>query len=420
MKKVRILVIGAGNRGHKYSQYAKQYPERLEIIGVAEPRDDYRNIMVNEFKLSSEHTFNTWQEAVRKDKFADAVIIATQDKDHLEPALAFAKKNYHILLEKPMATTPEECQAIYNAVNSRKLLFGVCHVLRYTPYTQKIKEILNSGKIGEIITMQRIEPVGFWHYAHSYARGNWRNEKEASFMLLAKSCHDIDWIHYIVGKKCTAVSSFGSLKHFKKENQPEGASDRCLDCNIEKECPYSAKKIYIDFDESKNENGWPSNVLTTDTTHEGVMKAIKEGPYGRCVYACDNDVVDNQIVSMQFEDGSTASFIMTAFSEKDDGRRTTIFGTKGEIRGNGCDKIEVYDFLTRKIESYNVNPEILGSSGGHGGGDFGLMEHFVNAVANNNPDLILSGPEETLNSHLLTFYAEQSRLEGNVIYTDND
>ena len=418
MKKVKLLIIGAGNRGHKYSEYSKHYPEKLEVVGVAEPRADYRKLLVDKCNINSEYVFSTWEDAVKKEKFADAVLIATQDREHLEPAIAFAEKGYHILLEKPMAVTPEECQAIYDSVHDKNIFFGVCHVLRYTPYTKKIKEIIDSGQIGEIVSMQRLEPVGFWHYAHSYIRGNWRNEEEASFMLLAKSCHDIDWIHYIMGKKCTAVSSFGSLKHFKKENQPKEASNRCLECEIEKTCPYSAKKIYLDFNECDENNGWPNNVLTSDTSEEGVLKALKEGPYGRCVYACDNDVVDNQIVNMQFEDGSTASLIMTAFTEKDDGRRTTIFGTKGEIKGNGADSIEVYDFLTREANRYDIDLNALGDAGGHGGGDFGLMEHFIDAIAQEKPELILSGPKETLDSHLLTFFAEQSRLEGKVIHID--
>lgn len=413
MEKVKLFIAGAGNRGFAYAGYALKNPGLLEIVGVAEPRDDYRNLFVEKYNIKKEFVFKTWQEAAQRPKFADAVIIATQDKQHVEPTEAFAARGYHILLEKPMAESLENCRRIYNAVKDKDTMFGVCHVLRYAPYTRKIKSIIDSGAIGEIINIQRLEPVGFWHYAHSYVRGNWRNEKEASFMLLAKSCHDIDWIHYIMGKKCTGISSFGSLKFFKKENQPAGASERCLDCKVESTCPYSAKKIYLGFLKEKNYE-WPLNVITTDFSEEAVTRALKTGPYGRCVFVSDNDVVDNQVVIMQFENAATASLTMTGFTEMEGGRRTTIFGTKGEIRGNE-DRIEVYDFLTRKTTVIKMKDEAGYGESSHGGGDFALMDHFVKAIANNDPSQILSGPKETFESHMLVFEAEKSRKEKRMI-----
>ncbi|HJO94900.1 MAG TPA: Gfo/Idh/MocA family oxidoreductase [Victivallales bacterium] len=413
MNKVKIFVAGAGNRGTKYAEYALLRPDQIEIVGVAEPRDEYRDKFVKTHNIKSEYAFKDWRDAAKLDKFADAVIIATQDRDHAEPVIAFAEKNYHILLEKPMAATAEECIKIYDAVKDRDIFFGVCHVLRYTPHTKKLKEIIDSGAIGEIVNIQRLEPVGYWHYAHSYVRGNWRNEKESSFILLAKSCHDIDWIHYIMGEKCTAVSSFGSLKYFKKENQPEGASSRCLDCKYERTCQYSAKRIYLQSLADK-EYDWPLSVLTTDHTEEGILKALENGPYGKCVFDCDNDVVDNQVVNMMFENGNTSSFTMTGLTEKDDSRRTTIFGTKGEIRGNE-NQIEVYDFLTRTSTFYDIDLSEFAGKDAHNGGDFGLMKHFINAILTNDKSLILSGAEETLDSHLLVFKAEQARLNNTVV-----
>ena len=256
MNKVKIFVAGAGNRGTKYAEYALLRPEQVEIVGVAEPRKEYRDKFVRTHNIKPEYIFNDWREAAKLDKFADIVIIATQDRDHAEPVVLFAEKNYHILLEKPMAATSDECIKIYNAVKDRDIFFGVCHVLRYTPHTKKLKELVDSGMVGDIVNIQRLEPVGYWHYAHSYVRGNWRKEEESSFMLLAKSCHDIDWIHYIIGEKCTSVSSFGSLKYFKKENQPEGATSRCLDCKYERTCAYSAKRIYLQSLADK-EFDWP-------------------------------------------------------------------------------------------------------------------------------------------------------------------
>ena len=416
MNKVKLFVAGAGNRGSKYAEYALFKPELVEVIGVAEPRDEYRKKFAEKHKIKPEYIFKDWKDAARIEKFADAVIIATQDRDHVEPTLAFADKNYHILLEKPMAATADECMKIYNAVKDMEAFFGVCHVLRYTPHTKKIKEILDSGAIGEVVNIQRLEPVGYWHYAHSYVRGNWRNEKEAAFMLLAKSCHDIDWIHYIMGQKCTSVSSFGSLRYFKKENQPVGASSRCLECKHEQTCPYSAKKIYLQA-LTNEEYDWPLSVITTDYSEKGILKALKNGPYGRCVYDCDNDVVDNQVVNLMFDNGNTASFTMTGFTEMDGNRRTTIFGTKGEIKGTE-DQVEVYDFLSRKSTFHDVDSTEFHGKDAHNGGDFGLMKHFINAIINNDKSLILSGAEETLDSHLLVFKAEQSRLKNKVVEID--
>ncbi len=409
-----FLVLGAGSRGFTYGEYALAFPDKAKVVGVAEPRDEYRNRFVQKHNIKPEFTFNSWTEAAEKDKFADAVIISTQDSMHLEPALAFAKKGYHILLEKPMAPDLESCEKIVKAVKDAGVIFSVCHVLRYTEYTQKLKSVLNSGIIGDIVTIQHLEPVGWWHQAHSFVRGNWRNEKESSFMLLAKSCHDLDWISYVMGKKCASISSFGSLHHFKKEKQPVGAADRCFDCpdNIESACPYSAKKIYYGFFD-KGVRGWPIDVITADISRDGVTKAIKDGPYGRCVYACDNDVVDNQTVNLLFEDGSTCVFTMTAFNRPDH-RKTKIFGTMGEIYGDGV-FIEHFDFITQKTEKIDTRISDNKVMQGHGGGDFGIMDNFVNAIIAGDPSLVISGADETIESHRMVFKAEQARRKNVVV-----
>lgn len=411
-KKVSLIVAGAGDRGTAHAGYALRYPAEAEVVGVAEPRDYQRLRMAKAHGIPDTNVFMDWREMAARERFADAVLVTTSDAMHTEPVKVFAAKGYHIMLEKPMAPTPAECREIIAAVTAGNVMLAVGHVLRYTPYTQTLKRILDAGTIGEIICIQRLEPLGYWHQAHSYVRGNWRNEAESSFMLLAKSCHDIDWIHYIMGKRCTAVSSFGSLKHFRAEERPAGAADRCVDCGVEATCPYSAKKIY-EGRLQRGEHGWPLSVVDPEATPETLATALRTGPYGRCVYACDNDVVDNQVVNMQFEGGATASFTMTCFNQGGH-RRTNIFGTRGEIRGVG-DKIEVFDFMTDRWSTVEIDCGPADVTGGHGGGDTVLMQHFVAAVAADDPSLILSGPEETLDSHLMVFAAERARKEHCVV-----
>ncbi|RPI91360.1 MAG: gfo/Idh/MocA family oxidoreductase, partial [Chloroflexi bacterium] len=296
-KQVTAIIAGAGGRGMTYAQFSQEHPDRLRIVGVAEPREWNRESMAGTYQLPAENVYTDWRELAARPRFADAVIIATQDAMHVEPAIAFAKKGYAILLEKPMAPSEAGCQQIIQAVKENKIMFGVCHVMRYTRYTQMLKQVVDSGAIGEVVSVQHLEPVGYWHQAHSFVRGSWRNEKESSFMLLAKSCHDLDWLSYIVGEHCLSVSSFGSLKHFKRSEKPAAAGNatRCLHCNYEPNCPYSAKKIYIADRLAQGHTGWPVSVLTPQPTLETVTAALENGPYGRCVYECDNDVVDHQV-----------------------------------------------------------------------------------------------------------------------------
>ncbi len=408
---VTIAVAGAGGRGSGYATYAKEKPEEARIVAVAEPRDHYREALAKEHGIPRQNVFESWDEMAARPRLADAVIIATQDRMHAEPAVRFARKGYSILLEKPMAPIERDCRRIVAAAKKAKVMFAVCHVMRYTNYTRALKKLVDSGVIGELVSIQHLEPVGFWHQAHSFVRGNWRNSKESSSMLLAKSCHDLDWLRHIMGRRCLRISSFGNLTHFRKSRAPKGGAKRCLDCSVEADCPYSATRLYLGM-VRENRKYWPLDVLTTDLTEEGVTKALREGPYGRCVYACDNDVVDHQVVNMEFEGGRTAVFTMTAFTRQRD-RDTRLFGTRGEITGNG-DKIWIYDFLTRKTREVDTNAPDSSILGGHGGGDFGLMASFVNAVARKDRSLILSGPDESLETHLMVFAAEKSRRTGRI------
>lgn len=412
MKPVTLLVVGAGDRGTRYAEFALQHPDRLRVVAVAEPRELYREQLAGRHGIQHDRIFADWRVAANHPRLADAVLIATPDAVHAEPAVIFARQGYHILLEKPMAPNEADCRQIVTAVQQAGILFGVCHVLRYTPHTRQLKQLLDSGSIGEIVSLQHLEPVGYWHFAHSYVRGNWRNTAQSSPMLLAKACHDLDWLRHIVGRRCRMVSSFGSLQHFRRENRPAHAADRCLDCDCEETCPYSAKRIYLQRIQT-GQTGWPVDVLTHDQTPAGVEKALCQGPYGRCVYACDNDAVDHQVVNMEFDGGATATFTVTAFTEMA-GRKTRIFGTRGCVETDST-TISHVDFLTNKSRIIDTAAGDASPLGGHGGGDRELMNAFTAAVAENNPSRILSGPTETLESHLMVFAAERARQERCVV-----
>ncbi len=414
MKPVELLIVGAGSRGSTYAQYALEHPEQARVIGVAEPRAFYRARMANDHQIDPEHVTSDWQTLAARPRFADAVIIATQDTMHLEPTLAFAEKGYAILLEKPIAPDLASCQRVVEAVIANDTLFAVCHVLRYTAYTQQLKALLDAGAVGQILSIDHVEPVGYWHYAHSFVRGNWRNERLSSPMLLAKSCHDVDWLRYIMGQPCIQVSSFGSLMHFRHEAKPTAAGEatNCLDCAYEMDCPYSAKRFYQTMLES-GDTGWPLDVITTDFTYEGILRVLREGPYGRCVYECDNDVVDHQVVNLLYENGAIATFTMIATSEARE-RLTTIYGTRGELRGNGMEIVH-YDFLNENVNTIPIVEHVTEQFSGHGGGDYRLIESFVEAVATGDRSKILSGPHESLETHLTVFAAEQARHEQRVV-----
>jgi predicted dehydrogenase len=412
LRPLKLAVIGAGSRGSTYAHYALEHPDELEIVAVAEPRDFHREQMAGTHKISPENVTRDWHNWLTRTKFADAIIIATPDALHAEPAIAFAELGYHLLLEKPMAPSEDECRKIVEAVNCAGVMLAVCHVMRYTPYTRMLKQVLESGRIGETVSVQHLEPVGYWHQAHSFVRGNWGNESRSSSMLLQKSCHDLDWLRHVIGQPCERVSSFGSLHHFRESQKPLGAADRCLECEVESDCAFSAQRFYLRELEQGNTD-WPVNVITSDTSESGVLEALRTGPYGHCVYACDNDVVDHQVVNLEFAGGVTASFTMTAFTRGRD-RETRIFGTKGELFGNG-QTLEIFDFLTEQTTVIDTELESDGSiQSGHGGGDEGVMHAFLTALRENDPSKILSGPNESLESHLMVFAAERARREARV------
>lgn len=426
MDPLKVIIVGAGSRGMTYAGYALEHPDRMKVIAVAEPREAYRQMMQDLHAVPDELLFVDWKQIAAREKFADLVVIATQDRMHADPAVAFANRGYDILLEKPMAPTEAECERITKAANDNKVTLAVCHILRYTKHTARVKELISSGAVGDVVSVQHFEPVGYWHQAHSFVRGNWRNEEISAPLLLAKSCHDLDWLHYIMGESCESIASFGGLYHFKPENQPEGAADRCLDCDVESSCPYSAPKLYLNL-VKEGKLGWPVDILTPVVTEETVIEALRTGPYGRCAYLCDNDVVDNQVVSMSYRGGRTATFSVNAFNNVG-GRKTRIFGTRGEIYLNVGDREEMdgvtkmtsprlrhFDFMTEKVTYETIHDNVETALTGHHYGDYHLIDSVVNALRDNNPDLIVSGANATLESHRMVFAAERARRENVVV-----
>ena len=315
MAPVSLIVIGAGQRGAGYARWARRHPDRASVVAVAEPDQARRARLAAEHGIAAGNAAAGWRELAGRGRLADAVLICTQDRMHAEPAEVFAALGYHILLEKPMAPDEAGCRRIVAAVEKAGVIFAVGHVLRYTPYTRAVKEIVASGQLGDIMSVQHLEPVGFWHQAHSYVRGNWRRSDLATSMLMAKSCHDLDWLQYILGRAPVRVSSFGSLTHFTAANRPAGAADRCVACSVEASCPYSAPRLYRGLLD-RGEHRWPLSVVIDDFSPAALDEALASGPYGRCVYACDNDAVDHQVVALEFPGATTATFTMTAFSRR--------------------------------------------------------------------------------------------------------
>ncbi|KAH0587307.1 Putative oxidoreductase yteT [Termitomyces sp. J132] len=420
---VTIAVIGCGQRGKNYSRYAQLCPDACKIVAIAEPRPKTQSAFATEHSIDSTLVFNDWKDLLAASaeiiatvghRLADAVIVAVQDHMHLQVTLAFAAQGYHILCEKPMATTPEDCIRMTDAVRKGGQIFGMGHVMRYSPYSKELSKILHSGVLGELVNVVHVEPVGYYHFAHSFVRGNWNNESTSSFSLLTKSCHDIDMLcHWFAPRAPARVSSFGSLRHFRKSSKPAGAGSakRCLACPIERDCPYSAKKIYLE-PVSKGITRWPASTIVDGVPDiENITTALQSGPYGLCVYESANDVADHQVVNLEFSDGSTASFTMVAWSSLICERQSRLHFTHGEIVGD-MDSFVVTDFRTGAKTTYQPKKEM---GGGHGGGDLGLIAAFVEAVSRGDQSVLGTDVEEVLKSHLTVFAAEKSRREGRVV-----
>ena len=413
--KIQIAIIGLGSRGRTaYGEELLTLRDRAEVTAVADPNEERLKLAGDAHGVPAERRFHSAEELLARPKLADAVLICTQDRMHVPHAVAALRKGYDILMEKPVSPILSDLQEIVRTSRETGRKVVVCHVLRYTDFFRTIKQTIASGRLGQVVNIQALENVRYWHQAHSFVRGNWRRSDESSPMILAKCCHDLDYLIWLCGSRCERVSSFGSLMYFKPENAPEGAARRCLDgCTAKENCPYDAEKIYLTNPETGVLGGnteWPIDILSEHPTEETIREAIQTGPYGRCVFACDNDVVDNQIVNMQMENGAVLSLIMSAFTSFG-GRTIKVMGTNGDLWGDmHNNKIRICEF--------GKEPEIIDLGhiekdfAGHGGGDRGLVLSFLDYMEGKPADSTITTLETSVESHLAALAAEESRLKG--------
>ncbi len=412
-KPITAVMVGAGSRGYyAYGPYALRHPDELNFVAVAEPHDERRRRFAEAHDIPPERQFRSWEELYAQGRLADALLNCTLDRMHLASTLPALELGYEVFLEKPMANTLAGNVELVQAAERLGRLLMIGHVLRYTAFFSTLHQIIASGRLGRIITVEHRENVTYWHMAHSFVRGNWRNSQIESPMILAKCCHDLDILYWNLGP-VVRLNSFGSLIHYRAENAPPGAPLRCLDgCPVADECPWYAPRLYLRDD---GYVGWPISVISEDTSLEARRRALETGPYGRCVYHCDNDVVDHQTVNMEFESGATGVLFMHGHSYEEnrtmryDGTRATLRGWFGYGHG---DTIEIHDHLTGRVEEIDIQ---AGASG-HGGGDEGIMRTFVGAIRGEREKLTTA--RESLESHLMAFAAEEARVEGGIVFMD--
>lgn len=406
-----VSIIGLGSRGKDaYARALADLKNRAKIVAVADWDPAKVAEVAREFEIPAENCFASAEELLAQPRLSDAVFICTQDRQHVPHAIPALRRGYDVLLEKPVSPDIEECRELLRVSRETGKKVVVCHVLRYSPFYRKIRDILESGRLGRLMTIQGIENVCYWHQAHSFVRGNWRRQDETSPMILAKCCHDMDLMVWLTGRKCVRLSSFGSLAHFRPENAPEGAARRCLDCKAREHCPYDAEKIYLYNRKTGILHGnddWPCNILALHPNEENIRRAIAEGPYGRCVYHCDNDVVDQQVVNLEMEDGLTISFVMSAFTAGG-GRYTNYMGTHGNMIADMAANTVTVTPFGGQPEVYDFNQERERMSG-HAGGDNVLISDFLDYLEGKNPPSITT-LEDSMESHFIALAAEESRV----------
>ncbi|QJD84913.1 Gfo/Idh/MocA family protein [Cohnella herbarum] len=407
---MKLALIGAGQRGMIYSSSA--FP-RAEIIAVTDPDEGRRRAAAEQFGIAPERRYASVEEFYRQGKICDAVIIASMDRDHYAQTMQALELGYDILLEKPISPSPEECVKIQQKANEKGRKVTVCHVLRYTNFYSEIKNLIDRGELGKVLTIQHNENIGNFHMAHSFVRGNWRRSDLSSPLIMQKSCHDMDLLAWLADSDAKRISSYGDLAFFKEENAPPDSSDRCVTCKAAKDCRFDARKMYLPI-----AGGWPATVVAEDQSEEGLLKALESGPYGRCVFRNDNDVCDNQVSIIEFKNGVKVTFHLSAFTNKMH-RTIKIMCEHGEIRGDDSRNIiEVTKFASNMAEGQEqriIRPATV--SGGHNGGDTGLMNDFLNELERSGGES-RSSIDKSVESHLMAYAAEKARLTGTVVDMD--
>lgn len=394
---MEFAVIGFGNRGKYYTDIALRHCNGAKLTAVCDISDYKRELARREYGVKEENIFSDSKDFFARGKLADILIIATMDRAHYKDTIKALEAGYNILLEKPISPFPDECLLINEKSVEKKAKISICHVLRYTPFFKKIKELLISKEIGDIVTLTHSENVGVFHQAHSFVRGNWRNSEESSPMILQKCCHDMDILRWLIDKPCRSVSSYGSLYYFKHENAPQGSADRCTDCKID--CIFNAEKYY-------NSNpGWYELISNGD---KDVKKVLQTSPFGRCVYKCDNNSVDHQVTNLLFEGGVTAHLTMTAFSAEIN-RNIRIYGTKGEIEGDMEKRIIEVRIFGKEPYTIKLEAETQDFSG-HGGGDIQMIIDFFKYIETGAKNSNATDITVSVDSHIMAFAAEESRL----------
>jgi len=407
MRKLSLSAIGCGNRSRIYLGLAAERPDRYEVVAAADPNEAR---LEKTRQLSRNPDFKCFRDAdefLAQDKLSDVVIVGTQDSYHYEPCREALLKGYDVLLEKPISPHIEEVFKLQDLAERLGRRLQVCYVLRYTPFYREVKKIVDSGVLGDIVSISAIEGVIPWHQAHSFTRGNWRRADESSPMIIAKCCHDLDIIQWLINDRCSSVASYGDLSYFKSENAPEGAPAYCVEgCPVGDTCIYNAAKYA-----EEHRSPWLEQVYDRAdvASKEEILEWLRTSPYGRCVYRCDNDVMDHQVVAMGFDAGATANLTMIAF---DEGRWIEVFGTKGCLRGGRFLRSElkadiVVEFFDGRVDRHEVSD----GDDMHMGGDEGIMDALYDEMTAEEPVPVAS----YIQSHVMAHAAEEARVTGKAV-----
>ncbi len=404
---IEAILVGGGDRGHHvYGKLAAKRPERLRFVDMADPSPQRRARFDEIHRLGDDHLWEDPLELLDQPRRAEAAIIASPDRFHEAHTTAALAAGYHVLAEKPMASTLEGCQRVVSAAENSSGSLHIGHVLRFTPFFQTLHEVVASGRLGDIVTVAHRENLVAYHMAHSFVRGNWGKREFAPPMIVAKCTHDLDILHWNLGSPVRTISSVGNLFEFRPERAPTGATERCTDpCPVE-DCPYDARRVYL----NPALTGWPVHVITDDLSPEGRLRAIETGPYGICAYRAGSDVVDHQVVTMELESGTSVTLTMHGHSHEE-GRTMRYDGTRATLRGRfgRVQEITVHQHSSGDVREVPI-PTV---ASGHGGGDAGILEGFCDSVENGTAPLT-SGAESMI-SHYLAFMAEEARVRQTVI-----